>query len=63
MGNDEALPILSDNPRLLYDYFIALFAQVTNPPVDPIRESVVMSLKDFIGPGTLPSVFLVYLNV
>ena len=50
MGNDEALPALSDRPRLLYDYFHQLFAQVTNPPIDPIREESVMSLISFIGP-------------
>jgi glutamate synthase (NADPH/NADH) large chain len=50
MGNDAALAVLSDQPRLLYDYFKQLFAQVTNPPIDPIREEVVMSLECFIGP-------------
>jgi len=50
MGNDVALPCLSDKPRRLYDYFQQLFAQVTNPPIDPIRESVVMSLMCPIGP-------------
>ena len=50
MGNDAALACLSDKPRLIYDYFKQLFAQVTNPPIDSIREEVVMSLKCFIGP-------------
>ena len=50
MGNDAALACLSDQPRLLYDYFKQLFAQVTNPPIDPIREEVIMSLKTRIGP-------------
>ena len=50
MGNDAALPVLSDNNRMLYSYFKQLFAQVTNPPIDPIREEIVMSLTSFIGP-------------
>ncbi|MDP3141249.1 MAG: glutamate synthase central domain-containing protein, partial [Methylotenera sp.] len=50
MGNDAALPVLSAKPKLLYNYFKQLFAQVTNPPVDPIREELVMSLVTFIGP-------------
>jgi len=50
MGNDAALACLSDKPRLTYDYFKQLFAQVTNPPVDSIREEVIMSLECFIGP-------------
>ncbi len=50
MGNDAALACLSDKPRLAYDYFKQLFAQVTNPPVDSIREEVIMSLECFIGP-------------
>ncbi|MCK4746508.1 MAG: glutamate synthase subunit alpha, partial [Bacteroidales bacterium] len=49
MGNDEELAVLSDQPRLLYDYFRQLFAQVTNPPIDPYRESLVMSLMSFVG--------------
>jgi len=49
MGNDEALAVLSERPRLLYDYFKQLFAQVTNPPIDPYRESLVMSLMSFTG--------------
>jgi len=50
MGNDAALPVLSAKPKLLYNYFKQLFAQVTNPPIDPIREEIVMSLVTFIGP-------------
>jgi glutamate synthase (NADPH/NADH) large chain len=50
MGYDSALPVLSDKNRSLYDYFQQLFAQVTNPPIDPIREEIVMSLISFIGP-------------
>jgi glutamate synthase (NADPH) large chain len=49
MGNDTPLAILSYRPRLLFDYFKQLFAQVTNPPVDPIREEIVMSLETCIG--------------
>ncbi len=50
MGNDAALACLSDKPRMVYDYFKQLFAQVTNPAIDSIREEVVMSLECFIGP-------------
>lgn len=50
MGNDAALACLSDKPRLLFDYFKQLFAQVTNPPIDSVREKVIMSLKAYIGP-------------
>ncbi|TMG96312.1 MAG: glutamate synthase large subunit [Betaproteobacteria bacterium] len=50
MGNDAALPVLSNRPKVLYGYFKQLFAQVTNPPIDPIREELVMSLVTFIGP-------------
>ncbi|GBG13740.1 glutamate synthase (NADPH/NADH) large chain [Novimethylophilus kurashikiensis] len=50
MGNDSALPVLSNRPKVLYTYFKQLFAQVTNPPIDPIREELVMSLVTFIGP-------------
>ena len=50
MGNDAALPVLSNRPKVLYNYFKQLFAQVTNPPIDPIREELVMSLVTFIGP-------------
>ncbi|KAJ2895576.1 glutamate synthase [Zalerion maritima] len=50
MGNDAPLACLAQAPRLLYEYFKQLFAQVTNPPIDPIRESIVMSLDCYIGP-------------
>ncbi|MEQ7874748.1 glutamate synthase large subunit [Sphingomonas sp. ASV193] len=50
MGTDTPLAVLSDRPRLLYDYFKQNFAQVTNPPIDPIREAMVMSLVSMIGP-------------
>ena len=50
MGNDAALACLSDEPRLVYDYFKQLFAQVTNPAIDSIREEVIMSLECYIGP-------------
>ncbi|KAK4183841.1 putative glutamate synthase [NADPH] [Podospora australis] len=50
MGNDAPLACLSDAPKLLYEYFRQLFAQVTNPPIDPIRESIVMSLECYVGP-------------
>ncbi len=50
MGNDAALPVLSNRPKVFYNYFKQLFAQVTNPPIDPIREALVMSLTSFIGP-------------
>ena len=50
MGSDSALPVLSSRPKTLYAYFKQLFAQVTNPPIDPIREELVMSLVSFIGP-------------
>ena len=50
MGNDSSLACLSDKPRLIYDYFKQLFAQVTNPAIDSIREEVIMSLECYIGP-------------
>ncbi len=50
MGDDAALACLSDKPRMLYDYFKQLFAQVTNPAIDSIREEVIMSLECYIGP-------------
>lgn len=50
MGNDSCLACLSDKPRLIYDYFKQLFAQVTNPAIDSIREEVIMSLECYIGP-------------
>ncbi len=49
MGNDAALAVLSPRPQLLFNYFKQLFAQVTNPPIDPIREDIVMSLETDIG--------------
>jgi glutamate synthase (NADPH/NADH) large chain len=50
MGTDTPLAVLSNRPRLLYDYFKQNFAQVTNPPIDPIREELVMSLTSMVGP-------------
>ncbi|HEX3980889.1 MAG TPA: glutamate synthase central domain-containing protein, partial [Acidimicrobiales bacterium] len=50
MGTDTAIAVLSDRPRLLYDYFTQLFAQVTNPPLDAIREELVTSLLSSLGP-------------
>ncbi|MHB1503097.1 MAG: glutamate synthase large subunit [Acidimicrobiales bacterium] len=50
MGNDAALAVLSDKPRLLYDYFTQLFAQVTNPPLDAIREELVTASLSKVGP-------------
>ncbi len=50
MGSDSALPVLSNRNKTLYAYFKQLFAQVTNPPIDPIREELVMSLVSFVGP-------------
>ena len=49
MGNDAALAVLSSRPQLLFNYFKQLFAQVTNPPIDPLREELVMSLMSFVG--------------
>ena len=49
MGNDAALAVLSRRPQLLFAYFKQLFAQVTNPPIDPLREELVMSLMSFVG--------------
>ncbi|MCD8166776.1 MAG: glutamate synthase large subunit [Bacteroides sp.] len=49
MGNDTPLAVLSSKPQLLYNYFRQQFAQVTNPPIDPIREELVMSLTEYIG--------------
>ena len=51
MGNDTPHAILSNEPHLLFSYFKQLFAQVTNPPIDPIREELVMSLETYLGPG------------
>ncbi len=50
MGNDSPLAVMSNKNKPLYNYFKQLFAQVTNPPIDPIREAMVMSLVSFIGP-------------
>ncbi|HEX6997535.1 MAG TPA: glutamate synthase large subunit [Gammaproteobacteria bacterium] len=50
MGDDTPMPVLSRKVRLLYDYFRQQFAQVTNPPIDPLRERIVMSLQTEIGP-------------
>jgi Glutamate synthase domain 2 len=50
MGTDTPIPVLSNKSRLLYDYFKQNFAQVTNPPIDPIREELVMSLVTMVGP-------------
>ncbi len=50
MGNDSPLAVLSDKNKPLFNYFKQLFAQVTNPPIDSIREQIVMSLNSFIGP-------------
>lgn len=49
MGNDNALAVMSNKPQLLFNYFKQLFAQVTNPPIDPLREELVMSLMNYIG--------------
>ena len=50
MGNDSPLAVLSSKNKTLYNYFRQMFAQVTNPPIDPIREAIVMSLVSFVGP-------------
>src|SRR5207244_12164614 len=50
MGTDTALAVLSNRPRPLYDYFKQLFAQVTNPPLDQIREELVTSMESTVGP-------------
>ena len=49
MGNDATLAVLSEKPQLIYNYFRQIFAQVTNPPIDPYRENLVMSLSSFVG--------------
>ncbi len=54
MGNDAPLAVLSSQPKSLYNYFRQSFAQVTNPPVDPIREAIIMSLLSYIGPKPNP---------
>ena len=50
MGTDASLAILSEKPQVLFRYFKQLFAQVTNPPVDPIREELVFELTTYLGP-------------
>ncbi|KAF8317483.1 FMN-linked oxidoreductase [Clavulina sp. PMI_390] len=50
MGNDAPLAAMATQARIIYDYFRQLFAQVTNPPIDPIREDIVMSLESYVGP-------------
>ena len=55
MGADQPLAVFSEKPQLLYWYFKQLFAQVTNPPIDPIREDLVMSLMTFLGIPTTSS--------
>ncbi|KAF8329794.1 uncharacterized protein EI90DRAFT_3145869 [Cantharellus anzutake] len=50
MGNDAPLAAVATQPRIIHDYFRQLFAQVTNPPIDPIREDIVMSLESYVGP-------------
>jgi len=52
MGNDAPLAVLSEKPQLLFSYFKQMFAQVTNPPIDPLREELVMSLESFVGRET-----------
>ncbi|MFM8245934.1 MAG: glutamate synthase central domain-containing protein, partial [Burkholderiaceae bacterium] len=54
MGNDSPLAVMSNKNKPIYTYFKQLFAQVTNPPIDPIREAMVMSLVSFIGPKPNP---------
>ena len=54
MGNDTPLAVLSDKPQILFNYFRQQFAQVTNPPIDPIREELVMSLTTFAIKGSIP---------
>jgi hypothetical protein len=51
MGNDTPLAVLSSGPQLLYDYFKQLFAQVTNPPIDCIREELITSAETWLGSG------------
>ena len=50
MGDDAPIAVLSERPHVLYNYFKQRFAQVTNPPIDPIRESLVMTLETGLGP-------------
>jgi glutamate synthase (ferredoxin) len=49
MGNDTPLAVLSDQPQLLYNYFKQLFAQVTNPPLDGIREEIITDIRFIVG--------------
>ena len=49
MGNDTPPAVFSDKPKRFFDYFKQMFAQVTNPPIDPIREGLVMALTNYIG--------------
>jgi hypothetical protein len=49
MGNDAPIAVLSNQPQLLYNYFKQLFAQVTNPPIDPIREELITSTETILG--------------
>ena len=49
MGTDTPLAVLSNKPQLLYNYFKQLFAQVTNPPIDPIREEIITSTETMVG--------------
>lgn len=55
MGTDSPIAALSARPRLLFDYFTQLFAQVTNPPLDAIREELVTSLRSTLGPASTTS--------
>ena len=55
MGTDTPIAVLSKRPRLIFDYFTQLFAQVTNPPLDAIREELVTSLGGSAGPGGQPA--------
>lgn len=50
MGNDTPLAVMSDREKLMFEYFKQMFAQVTNPPIDPIREKIVTSMECMIGP-------------
>ena len=51
MGTDTPVAVLSKHSKLLYWYFKQLFAQITNPPIDPLREEIVMSLNQYLGPA------------
>ncbi|NJR42893.1 MAG: hypothetical protein HC767_09785, partial [Akkermansiaceae bacterium] len=54
MGSDTPLAVLSNKPQSFYNYFKQLFAQVTNPPIDAIREELIMSTETTIGPEAMP---------